>query len=218
MLPKRRYGFSWWCVFLGSDTIFHTLCEYLILAFHRSRCRVEVEVRLQDLGRKTDKGWIRHFAHIFKVYSHKSLFSNISFILLVFKMWLNISMWRRTTLEKVDKVWLATPLLIRVWGEEGDLVLNFVFILLKGALARRRVQRKEPKSSKSWAVRALQAPWARRMGGEGGQERLGGDPGSEVETMWTMWKLERRRRRKKRFQMGNMKRTIIMLGALMTFH
>ena len=55
------------------------------------------------------------------------------------------------------------------------------------------------------------------MGGEGGQERLGGDPGSEVETMWT-WKLERRRRRKKRFQMGNMKKTIIMLGALMTFH
>ena len=53
------------------------------------------------------------------------------------------------------------------------------------------------------------------MGGEGDQERLGGDPGSEVETMW---KLERRRRRKKRFQMGNMKRTIIMSGALMTFH
>ena len=53
------------------------------------------------------------------------------------------------------------------------------------------------------------------MGGGGGQERLGGDPGAEVETMW---KLERRRRRKKRFQMGNMKRTIIMLGVLMTFH
>ena len=155
--------------------------------------------------------------YIFKVCSHKSLTSNISFILLHVKMRLNTSMWRRTTLEKVDKVRLVTPLLIRVWGEEGDLVLNFVFILLKGALARRRVQRKEPKSSRSWAVRALQARWARRMGGEGGQERLGGDPGSEVERMLT-WKLERRRRRKKRFQMGNMKRTIIMLGALMTFH
>ena len=155
--------------------------------------------------------------YIFKVYSHKSWTSNISFILLDVKMRLNTSMWRRTTLEKADKVWLATPLLIRVWGEEGDLVLNFVFILLKGALARRRVQRKEPKSSRSWSVRALQAPWAQRMGGEGGQERLGGDPGSEVETMWTS-KLERRRRRKKRFQMGNMKRTIIMLGVLMTFH
>ena len=41
---------------LESDIIFHTLCEYLILAFHRSRYRAEVEVRLQDLGRKTDKG------------------------------------------------------------------------------------------------------------------------------------------------------------------
>ena len=42
---------------LESGIIFHTLlCEYLILAFHRSRCRAEVEVRLQDKGRKTDKG------------------------------------------------------------------------------------------------------------------------------------------------------------------
>ena len=42
---------------LESDTIFHTLlCKYLILAFHHSRCLAEVEVRLQDLGQKTDKG------------------------------------------------------------------------------------------------------------------------------------------------------------------
>ena len=41
---------------LESDIILHTLCEYSILAFHLSRCQVEVEVRLQDLGRKTDKG------------------------------------------------------------------------------------------------------------------------------------------------------------------
>ena len=54
-----------------SDIIFHTLLwEYLIHAFHRSRCQVEVEARLQDLERKRDKGWIRHFARIFKVYSH----------------------------------------------------------------------------------------------------------------------------------------------------